>query len=197
MRKITKYLIILLIIITTIFIIYLGYNQLQQPQVEQSQNDENELLQSAKGNSDNIVQQVMLELTDNKYAGRINGTEGNLLATLYLAETFDSIGLRDVSYMFNLADTMGERSKVLNQELSVVFSKHGIPHIEHTFGIMSDNRSFLINGIPSVPITQDVEIIKEIFHTEKDILDIIDIDNIEKVADSITEFVIISKGKMY
>ena len=99
--------------------------------------------------------------------------------------------------MFNLSDTMGERSKVLNQELSVVFSKHGIPHIEHTFGILSDNRSFLINGIPSVPITQDVEIIKEIFHTEKDILDIIDIDNIEKVADSITEFIIISKGKMY
>ena len=218
------------------------------------------MLQSAKGNNDNIVQQVMLELTDDKYAGRINGTEGNLLATLYLAETFesiglskwnansyehlysnnvsnvvgvipgkdrtkaivitshldgifnegesftqgaldnasgvaamihiannllklekqpetdivfvafneeeiglkgsstfvpkvqeyyselyninvDSIGLRDVSYIFNLTDTMGERSKVLSQELLEVFSEHGIPHIEHTFGIMSDSRS--------------------------------------------------------
>jgi len=311
MRKITKYLFILLIIITIILITYLGYNQLQKPQL-----NENELLQLIKSNNYNIVEQIMLELTDDKYAGRINGTEGNLLATLYLVETFesiglskwdansyehpyydnasnvvgviegkdktkaivitahfdgifnegesftqgaldnasgvaamlriatnlleleeqpetdilfvafneeeiglkgsaafvpkvqeyyseiyniniDSIGLKDVSYMFNLTNSMGEHSKVLNQELLEVFSEHGIPYMEYSFGVMSDNRSFLINNITSMPITQDVEIIKEIFHTQKDVIDIIDIANIEKVADSITEFIIISKGKMY
>ena len=56
--------------------------------VSQEEGNENDI-----PTQNNIVQQVMLELTNGKYAGRINGTEGNLLVTLYLSETFESIGL--------------------------------------------------------------------------------------------------------
>jgi len=111
----------------------------------------------------------------------------------------DSVGMPGIALALDISVWADEWDRLLRSDFAKILDSRGISYIDIDAHLASnsDNITFSIHGIATLPIGLETERIAEMIHSENDVIDVLDIALIEDISDAVVDFIITHQGTMY